>query len=156
MDRFNNKIKQIQESLEFDMPREEVREDGKKIADFDWDVAENLTISEVIDLFYFDDPKNDPVAKYLRSLKLPKKFTYIWIQLLRILSTQRGLGRGSEIINTLAMQHPPGTLMALSPGEISSGQNKSSHKNLMSFYKQNGFKIVKSNDGVEFAFRITS
>jgi hypothetical protein len=86
-------------------------------------------------------------------LKLPKTFTYVWIQFIKLLSNQRGKGKGSEILNTLAMNYPPGTLLALSAEEVSGGKTGSSLQMLKKFYKQNGFHLIKSRDKV-FGFRV--
>jgi hypothetical protein len=151
--KFDKKINRLLEALEFDRSREEVREDGKTIADMDFDVEENQTKEDVIS-YFIDMDKDDPVIRYLKGLKLPKIFTYIWIQLLRIKPNQRGEGRGSEIINTLAMSHPPGSLMALAVGEISSGKTGSSLNKVKEFYQQNGFNLVRSKDGEYYGFRV--
>lgn len=149
-----NRYYNLNEAIEFS--GDEVYEDGKKIAELTVDEAENVTKEEVIS--YFEDEesnnKRDNVIEYIHSLKLPKVFTYVWIQYLRVLPTQRGQGRGSEIINTLAMHYPPGTLLALSAEEISSGKSGSSLKEVIQFYKQNGFTMVKDKYGKVFGFRV--
>lgn len=147
--------KKYNESLEFDFSAEDVYEDGKKIADIEVDIAENINKEEVIS--YFTEggrEEKDPVVKYLKQLKLPKKFTYIWIQFLKVLPKQRGLGKGSEILNNIAMNYPPGSLMALSPQEVSGGKSASNIEQVKAFYKQNGFNVVKSSYGDYFAFRL--
>lgn len=144
----------IAESLEFDKMGQRILDDGKKIADFEIDEMPDVTRDEVIS-YFVDDASNmkDPAVRYLRSLKLPKTFMYVWIQFIKVLPQQRGQGRGSEIINTLAMQYPPGTLMALSAEEVSSGKTASSLADLKRFYQQNGFTMVRSQ-GKTFGFRV--
>lgn len=142
----------VNESLEFDSSG--AYEDGNKIADLEIDEMENVSKEEVIS--YFEDERDserDPVIRYIRSLKLPKTFLYVWIQFIKILPKQRGQGKGSEIINTLAMQYPPGTLMALSAEEVSTGKTASSLDMVKKFYKQNGFTLVRSQ-GKVFGFRV--
>lgn len=51
------------------------------------------------------------------------------------------------------MNYPPGTLMALSAEEVSSGKTASSLSDLKRFYQQNGFTMVRSN-GKTFGFRV--
>jgi GNAT superfamily N-acetyltransferase len=144
----------IAESLEFDKMGQRILDDGKKIADFEIDEMPDVTRDEVIS-YFVDDASNmkDPAVRYLKTLKLPKTFMYVWIQFIKILPQQRGQGRGSEIINTLAMQYPPGTLMALSAEEVSSGKTASSLADLKQFYRQNGFTMVRSQ-GKTFGFRV--
>ena len=142
----------FKESLEIDSSG--VYEDDVKIADLDIDEMPNITKEEVIS--YFEDERDsqkDPAIRYIKSLKLPKKFLYVWIQLIKILPKQRGKGKGSEIINTLVMQYPPGTLMALSAEEVSTGKTASSLDMVKKFYKQNGFTLVRSQ-GKVFGFRL--
>jgi len=140
------------ESLEIDSTG--VYEDGIKIADIEIDEMPNVTKDEVISYFEDEDNfKNDPATRYLRGLKLPKTFMYVWIQFIKLLPKRRGQGKGSEIINTLAMQYPPGTLLALSAEEVSGGKTASSLDMLKKFYKQNGFTLIKSRDKV-FGFRV--
>lgn len=148
---FNKLIQQIHESLTFDKPGQRVLDNGKKIADYEVDVVENVTKEEVMD--YFQTDTKDPVIKYLKQLKLPKKFTYVWIQFIKLLPKQRGQGKGSEIINNLALSYPPGTLLALSAEEVSTGKTASSLEKLKKFYKQNGFTLIKSQNKV-FGFRV--
>ena len=144
----------IAESLEFDKMGQRILDDGKKIADFEIDEMPDVTRDEVIG-YFVDDESNlkDPAVRYLKTLKLPKTFMYVWIQFIKILPQQRGQGRGSEIINTLAMNYAPGTLMALSAEEVSSGKTASSLADLKRFYQQNGFTMVRSQ-GKTFGFRV--
>jgi GNAT superfamily N-acetyltransferase len=131
-----------------------VYEDSIKIADIEIDEMPGVTKEDVIGYFVDEENNNtdkDPVVKYIRSLKLPKKFTYVWLQFIKLLPKQRGKGKGSQIINTLALQYPPGTMIALSAEEISGG--KSSLEMVKKFYKQNGFTLIRSKDKV-FGFRI--
>ena len=148
-----NRYYNLNEAIEFS--GDEVYEDGKKIAELSVDEVENVTKEEVISYFEDEESTNerDNVIKYIRSLKLPKVFTYVWIQFLKVLPALRGQGRGSEIINTLAMHYPPGTLLALSAEEISSGKSGSSLKEVILFYKQNGFTLIKDKHGKVFGFR---
>lgn len=152
--RFDEYCQKVFESLEFDKAGQRVLDSGKKIADFEIDEVPNITKDEVISYFVDDDSNlKDPAVQYLRTLKLPKTFMYVWIQFLKILPQQRGQGRGSEIINTLAMNYPPGTLMALSAEEVSSGKTASSLSDLKRFYQQNGFTMIRSR-GKTFGFRV--
>lgn len=144
-------VSYLTESLQFDAAGQRVLDDGKKIADYEVDVIQNVDKEEVMD--YFQTNSRDPVIKYLKQLKLPKKFTYVWIQFIKLLPKQRGQGRGSEIINSLALSYPPGTLMALSAEQVSSGKTASSLDKLKRFYKQNGFTLIKSQ-GKVFGFRV--
>jgi hypothetical protein len=140
------------ESLEIEASG--VYENDIKIADIEIDEMPGVTKEEVIGYFVDeedDNPEKDPVIKYIKSLKLPKKFTYVWLQFIKLLPGQRGKGKGSEIINTLALQYPPGTVIALSAEEISGG--KSSLEMVKKFYKQNGFTLIRSRDKV-FGFRV--
>ena len=142
----------VKESLEIDSSG--VYEDDVKIADLDIDEMPNVTKEEVIS--YFEDERDtetDPATRYIRSLKLPKTFMYVWIQFIKLLPKQRGKGKGSEIINTIAMQYPPGTLLALSAEEVSTGKSASSLELVKKFYKQNGFTLVRSQ-GKVFGFRV--
>lgn len=148
---FNKLVSSICESLEFDPAGQRVLDDGKKIADYEVDVVENVTKENVME--YFENAYNDPAVKYIRKLKLPKRFTYVWIQFIKLLPKHRGQGRGSEIINHLALSYPPGTLIALSAEEVSSGKSASSLGMLKRFYKQNGFTLIKSQ-GKTFGFRV--
>jgi len=140
------------ESLEIEASG--VYEDSIKIADIEIDEMPGVTKEDVIGYFVDEEDNSsekDPVVKYIRSLKLPKKFTYVWLQFIKLLPKQRGKGKGSEIINTLALQYPPGTMIALSAEEISGG--KSSLEMVKKFYKQNGFTLIRSRDKV-FGFRV--
>jgi len=140
------------ESLEIEASG--VYEDEVKIADIEIDEMPGVTKEDVIGYFVDEEDNNtdkDPVVKYIRSLKLPKKFTYVWLQFIKLLPKQRGKGKGSQIINTLALQYPPGTMIALSAEEISGG--KSSLEMVKKFYKQNGFTLIRSRDKV-FGFRV--
>lgn len=143
----------FEESLEIDS--QGVYEDDVKIADIEIDEAPHVTKKEVISYFIHDekDVKDNSVIKYLLSLKLPKTFMYVWLQYIKLLPTRRGQGKGSEIINTIAMQYPPGTLIALSAEEITGGKTASSLAMLKKFYKQNGFKLIRSQ-GKVFGFRV--
>ncbi len=142
----------FKESLEFDASG--VYEDDIKIADMEIDEMPNVTKDEVISYFVDDDEDDqDPAVRYIKSLKLPKTFMYVWLQFIKLLPGRRGQGKGSEIINTLAMQYPPGTLMALSAEEVSGGKTASSLEMLKRFYKQNGFVLVRSK-GKVFGFRV--
>lgn len=142
----------VKESLEIDSSG--VYEDDVKIADLEIDEMPEVTKEEVMSYFEDErDPKTDPVMKYIKSLKLPKKFLYVWLQYIKLIPTRRGQGKGSEIINTLAMRYPPGTLMALSAEEVSTGKTASSLDKVKKFYKQNGFTLVRSDDKV-FGFRV--
>lgn len=145
----------LEEALEFDSAGQRILDDGKKIADYEIDEMPNVTKEEVASYFSDDGvTSNDPAVRYIKSLKLPKTFMYVWIQFIKVLPQQRGQGRGSEIINTLAMNYPPGTLMALSAEEISTGKTASSLSDLKRFYQQNGFTMVRSQ-GKTFGFRVT-
>lgn len=149
---FDILYKSLFESLEIDSSG--VYENNKKIAELEVDEAPSVTKEEVID--YFSDEENsdkDPAVKYIKSLKLPKTFMYVWIQFIKLLPSQRGKGKGSEILNTIAMQYPPGTLIALSAEEVSGGKRGSSLDKLKKFYKQNGFTLIRSRDKV-FGFRV--
>jgi GNAT superfamily N-acetyltransferase len=140
------------ESLEIEASG--VYEDDIKIADIEIDEMPGVTKEDVIGYFVDEEDKRadkDPVVRYIRSLKLPKKFTYVWLQFIKLLPGQRGKGKGSQIINTLALQYPPGTMLALSAEEISGG--KSSLEMVKKFYKQNGFTLIRSRDKV-FGFRV--
>ncbi len=140
------------ESLEIEASG--VYEDNIKIADIEIDEMPGVTKEDVIGYFVDEEDKRadkDPVVRYIRSLKLPKKFTYVWLQFIKLLPGQRGKGKGSQIINTLALQYPPGTMIALSAEEISGG--KSSLEMVKKFYKQNGFTLIRSRDKV-FGFRV--
>lgn len=148
---YDNLVNNIIESLEFDLAGQRVLDNGKKIADYEVDVVQNVTKEEVMD--YFQTDTKDPVIKYLKQLKLPKRFTYVWIQFIKLLPRLRGQGKGSEIINSLALSYPPGTLLALSAEEVSTGKTASSLEKLKKFYKQNGFTLIKSQDKV-FGFRV--
>lgn len=148
---FDKLVINITESLQFDKLGQRVLDGGKKIADYEVDEVEDITKQQVMD--YFQTDNRDPVIKYLKQLKLPKKFTYVWIQFIKILPKQRGQGRGSEIINHLALSYPTGTLMALSAEQVSSGKTASSLAMLKKFYKQNGFTLIKSQ-GKTFGFRV--
>lgn len=145
----------LKESLDIDMAGQRVMEGGRKIADIVIDEVKNISKEEVIS--YFVEGGNDdtdPVVLFLKKLKLPKKFNYIWIQHIKVLPQQRGAGKGSQIINTLAMDNPPGTLIALTAEEISTGKTSSSIQKLKQFYSQNGFTLVKSRDNTVFGFRV--
>lgn len=148
---YSKLVNNIIESLEFDPKGQRVLDNGKKIADYEVDVVKDVDKREVMD--YFQTDKKDPVIRYIKQLKLPKKFTYVWVQFIKLLPKQRGQGRGSEIINSLALSYPPGTLMALSAEEVSSGKTASSLGMLKKFYKQNGFTLIKSK-GKVFGFRV--
>lgn len=148
---YDELVNYITESLQFDAAGQRVLDDGKKIADYEVDEVKNVTKQEVMD--YFQTDSKDPVIKYLKQLKLAKKFTYVWIQFIKLLPHHRGHGRGSEIMNHLALSYPPGTLMALSAEEVSSGKTASSLAMLKRFYKQNGFTLIKSQ-GKTFGFRV--
>jgi GNAT superfamily N-acetyltransferase len=140
------------ESLEIEASG--VYEDDIKIADIEIDEMSGVTKEDVIGYFVDEEDNNtekDPVVRYIRSLKLPKRFTYVWLQFIKLLPRQRGKGKGSQIINTLALQYPPGTMIALSAEEISGG--KSSLEMVKKFYKQNGFTLIRSRDKV-FGFRV--
>lgn len=144
------------ESLEIDSAG--VYEDGKKIADIEIDEMPNVTKGDVIGYFADEEEdyapgQHDPVVKFLTNLKLPKTFTYVWLQFIKLAPSQRGKGKGSEIINTLAMNYPPGTLIALSAEEVSTGKTASNLDMVKKFYKQNGFTLIKSQDKV-FGFRV--
>jgi len=142
----------VNESLEIDSSG--VYEDDVKIADLEIDEMPNVTKQEVMSYFEEDrSSQTDPVLKYISSLKLPKTFIYVWIQFIKLSPKQRGKGKGSEIINTLAMNYPPGTLMALSAEEVSTGKTASSLALVKKFYKQNGFTLVHSQ-GKVFGFRV--
>ena len=142
----------FKESLEIDSSG--VYENGKKIADLEIDEVENVTKKEVLSYFGSEDgDSHDPAISYIKSLKLPKTFMYVWIQFIKLLPQQRGKGKGSEILNTLAMNYPPGTLLALSAEEVSSGKTGSSLDMVKKFYKQNGFQLIRSQDKV-FGFRV--
>lgn len=142
----------FKESLEIDSSG--VYEGGKKIADLELDEVENVTKKEVLSYFGSEDgDSHDPAISYIKSLKLPKTFMYVWIQFIKLLPQQRGKGKGSEILNTLAMNYPPGTLLALSAEEVSSGKTASSLDMIKKFYKQNGFTLVRSQ-GKVFGFRV--
>ncbi len=147
------KFKQFfKESLEIDSSG--VYEGGKKIADLELDEVENVTKKEVLSYFGSEEEdSHDPAISYIKSLKLPKTFMYVWIQFIKLLPQQRGKGKGSEILNTLAMNYPPGTLLALSAEEVSSGKTASSLDMVKKFYKQNGFTLIRSQDKV-FGFRV--
>jgi hypothetical protein len=141
------------ESLEIDSSG--VYEHGNKIAELEIDEMPHVTKQQVMS--YFADESNtghDPAMAYINSLELPKTFMYVWIQFIKLLPKQRGQGKGSEIINTLALQYPPGTLMALSAEEVSTGKMSSSLHKVKKFYKQNGFTLVRSA-GKVFGFRVT-
>lgn len=148
---YDKLVNYIVESLEFDPAGQQVLDGGKKIADYEVDVVENATKEDIME--YFENAYNDPAVKYIRKLKLPKRFTYVWIQFIKLLPRLRGQGKGSEIINHLALSYPPGTLMALSAEEVSSGKTASSLGMLKRFYKQNGFTLIKSQ-GKTFGFRV--
>jgi GNAT superfamily N-acetyltransferase len=145
----------FQESLQFDLPGQRVMDGKKKIADIEIDEMSGATKQEVMQYFADEDLSNhDPVISFLKQLKLPRTFMYVWIQFIRIVPGQRGQGKGSEILNTLALQYPKGTLLALSAEEVSSGKTASSLRMLQKFYTDNGFKMIRSQ-GKTFGFRLT-
>ena len=148
---FDACICHLLESLELDVAGQRVLQHGKKIADYEVDVVHHVTKREVMQ--YFDVHAKDPVIKYLQQLTLPKTFTYVWIQFIKLLPRHRGQGTGSEILNHLAMSYPAGTLMALSAEPVSSGKTASSLSMLKRFYKHNGFTLIKSQ-GKTFGFRV--
>ena len=148
---FDACICHLLESLELDVAGQRVLQHGKKIADYEVDVVHHVTKREVMQ--YFDVHAKDPVIKYLQQLTLPKTFTYVWIQFIKLLPRHRGQGTGSEILNHLAMSYPAGTLMALSAEPVSRGKTASSLSMLKRFYKHNGFTLIKSQ-GKTFGFRV--
>ena len=152
MNQFNTLAESaLSESLEIDKRRQRVLDAKKKIADLEIDEV-FIDKKELLSYFESSDPK-DQVLQYLNGLKLPKKFKYVWIQKIRVIPSLRGQGKGSEIFKTLVKSYPKGTLIALTPGEISSGKTASSLESLKSFYRQNGLTLLPSQ-GMLFGFKL--
>lgn len=129
-----------------------VTENGKEIGELEFDVVKNSTKESILGYFtdYGDIDNDDPIIKYIRSLRLPKSFTYIWIQLLKVSPKQRGKGKGSKILKALFKKYPRNVLFALSPREIAQG--RSNLENVIRFYEKNGFEIIRSKTDM-FAFK---
>ena len=153
--KFDSLIQQIEESFEessltLDIPRQSVFIGRKEVATLEVDEEKKANLKYILSLF----ETYPSIQKFLKTLKLKDRFSYVWINLIKVLPQQRGKGLGTLILKKIFSMYPPGSLIALNVGETSTGKSKSSIKDLISFYEKLGFKIVKSEDDYTYAFKI--
>jgi len=137
-------------SLTLDIPGQAVFIGRKAVATLEVDEEKKASIKYVLSLF----EEYPSIQKFLKTLKLKDRFDYVWVNTIKVLPQQRGKGLGSLILKKIFSKYPPGSLVSLNVGEISTGKTKSSIKDLISFYQKLGFQIVKSEDGYTYGFKI--
>jgi GNAT superfamily N-acetyltransferase len=157
---FKDYLNCIEENLDLSQPNaggmlpegpQTVTENGKEIGELEFDFAPNIDKKELLSYFTQYDDNMDSVARYIQSLPLPKRFNYVWIQLIKVSPRMRGKGKGTQILQAVFNKYKKNTVFALSVNEIASG--KSTIENNIKFYQSNGFQIVKNGKEV-YGFRI--
>jgi GNAT superfamily N-acetyltransferase len=74
-----------------------------------------------------------------KKLLLPKRFTFIWVEIVKIQEHSRGRGYGSQIFDWMKATYC-NTLIGLHPKEIAADYNINM---ILRFYKKQGFEISR-------------
>lgn len=87
----------------------------------------------------------------VKQVRMPKEFTFIWVNKIYVKQSKRGKGFGSDILKLLEKRaRQTNLVVGLSPGILvkTSNMNK-----LLPFYKNNGFKVFESKEHY-YAFKV--
>jgi hypothetical protein len=77
--------------------------------------------------------------KNLKALRLPAKFSYTWIEVLKIQELSRRQGYGTQIFDLIKATHH-NALLALNPREIAADYPI---KTILGFYRKQGFVLSR-------------
>ena len=87
----------------------------------------------------------------MRKIRMPKEFTFVWVDKLYVKQSKRGKGYGAKILKALERKYKNHTIvLGLSPGEM---VKTSDIRRLIPFYESLGFKIVTS-DVHHYGFKV--
>lgn len=83
--------------------------------------------------------------KYIRGLKLPKRFDFAYIHKIIVKPRFRGKGYGGAIMQELKKQARKPVVIILEAAQITYG--KSNIRNLKKFYRKQGFRMFEDQQG---------
>lgn len=90
------------------------------------------------------EKEDKQLKELLRQVRMPKDFTFIWVDKIYVKQSKRGKGFGAKILKMLERRHPSSNLvLGLSPGQLVKTSNMDK---LIPFYKKLGYKILSSNE----------
>ena len=113
-----------------------ITENDSQIGYVAYEVDKNYAKSKILDTFKDDDEVEDK----LKTIRMPKEFTFIWINKIYVKQSKRGKGYGTKIIETIQRKYKNHKIvLGLSPGELVRTTN---FKRLLPFYEKLGFKIL--------------
>lgn len=111
-------------------------------------LKKNFDIDKTIKDFK-EKERQQTIGSFLKTLNLPEKFNYLWINSITIVPKMKGKGLGSFAIDETIKQTPKPVLVGLVITDIT---NKHPEEMLKLFYKKNNFKFVEY-DGSTFGFK---
>jgi ribosomal protein S18 acetylase RimI-like enzyme len=109
--------------------------DGKEAGILFPIIKKNATAEYLEEIFYTKRPLGKTV--------LPKKFTYVYIDQLKLSNKYRGKGLGVPLMQAFFASFKTPTLFVLTPGTISTNV---SYESLLRFYRKLGMKFVNTED----------
>jgi GNAT superfamily N-acetyltransferase len=94
---------------------------------------------------------DDEIEDKLKTIRMPKEFTFVWINKIYVKQSKRGKGYGSKIIEAIQRKYKKNNVvLGLSPGEL---VKTTDFRRLLPFYKKLGFKILVT-DKHYYGFKI--
>lgn len=122
--------------------------DESEVGYVEFEVDKDKNKKHVINCFEKTDKE---VKKLFSSVRMPKNFTFIWVNKIYVKQSKRGHGFGSEILKLLEKRYPTkNTVLGLSPGIMVKTSNIDK---LIPFYRNHGFKILESKEHY-YAFKV--
>lgn len=138
------KAKKLKLKLERDG---KITEDNSQIGYVAYEVDKNYAKTRILNTFKDDDEIEDK----LKTIRMPKEFTFVWINKIYVKQSKRGKGYGTKIIETIQRKfRKQKIVLGLSPGEL---VKTTDFKRLLPFYEKLGFKILVT-DKHYYGFKI--
>ena len=124
-----------------------ITEDNSEIGYVAYEVDKKHVKNGILNTFKDDDEIEDK----LKTIRMPKEFTFVWINKIYVKQSKRGKGYGTKIIEAIQRKYKKHTIvLGLSPGEL---VKTTDFKRLLPFYTKLGFKILVT-DKHYYGFKI--
>ena len=131
-----------------------LEKNGKILADesevgyIEFEIDKKKNKNFIVECFEKTDKELRDLVKQIR---MPKQFTFIWINKIYVKQSKRGKGFGSKILKLMEKRHPNNNVvLGLSPGKLVKTSNVNK---LIPFYRNCGFNVVESKEHY-YAFKV--
>lgn len=118
-----------------------IKADESEVGYIEFEIEKKRSKRDIVKAFKKTDLE---IQELLRQIRMPREFTFIWVDKIYVKQSKRGKGFGAKILKLLEKRHPANNVvLGLSPGQLvkTSNMNK-----LLPFYKKLGYKILESKN----------